>query len=104
MRLTWNYGRFGGEEHADFLARLSRFLEDALNQHKDGTMCIYTHGGPAGRLTLQLLGLPGDRFKEFGLNNACFHILKQEGDLWVVELRNEGSHLGTDASKARRRL
>ena len=98
----WNFGRFGGEEHVDFLARLSRFLADALREHKDGTICVYTHGGPAGRLTLQLLGLPGDRFKEFGLNNACFHILKREGDRWVVELKNEGGHLGADAAQARR--
>ncbi len=85
MISTWlgdyNQPPEGGETLQALSARVSAFLEEVKKKHDEQTILLVAHGGSLSELLRITLGLPFERRRVFGLDNASLSelILGEDG-------------------------
>jgi broad specificity phosphatase PhoE len=66
----------GGESIPQMARRVDRFTESVIAKYSrtGKTVCFYTHGGPIVAISLHLLGVPEERFRDWHPHNGCSHV------------------------------
>jgi probable phosphoglycerate mutase len=86
----------GGESARTFDARVRRATSALVEQLRDKTVMVFTHGGFVYAATLYLLGAPGLhelRAPWHPARNTALNVLVSDGGPWVLDRYNDAAHL-----------
>ena len=72
----------GGERTDDFVARVTRVLDEVADQHRGEAVLVISHGGAILATVPQLVGLPRTRGLGVTLPNGSPIELETDGDGW----------------------
>ena len=87
----------GGESLDDLSQRVSKFVNNRLDQHTDEeTLLIVAHTGVTRILICQLLGLETRYMRHFRLDLASLSIVETHQQGAIISLLNDTSHLRGD--------
>jgi broad specificity phosphatase PhoE len=84
----------GGEDSADILKRVRRFIKGVTERHSpDEDLLIVGHGGSMRALALCLLELTDESMWKLRMSNASVSIISNQSRGRVLELWNDTHHL-----------
>jgi broad specificity phosphatase PhoE len=87
----------GGETWNQMQERVFRKITEIVDRHSDGTVAVFTHGGPCKAAIMAALGLPPVQWRVWVASNASVHRLIHEGKsgrrLWKLGGFNDVAHL-----------
>ncbi len=86
----------GGESPRTFDERVRRATAALVEQYRDQTTMLFTHGGFVYAATLFLLGAPGIhdwRGNWAPARNTSLTVFVREGSHWVLDRYNDAAHL-----------
>ena len=84
----------GGEDSADILKRVQRFIAGVVERHSpDENLLIVGHGGSMRALALCLLELTDESMWKLRMSNASVSIISNQSRGRVLELWNDTHHL-----------
>lgn len=75
-------------------ARADRILDRCLDASVTGDVLVFSHGHLLRVLAARWLGLPADSGRMFALGTATLGVLGWDRESPVIEIWNEGCHLG----------
>mgnify|MGYP000244700882 CR=1 FL=1 len=89
-----DYAPPDGESKKTVINRANRFLGRVIRKHPDATVVVVTHGGVAGLILKDALGIdPGAR-TPFRVENCALHIIDtSDGAFWYIQTLNDMGHL-----------
>ena len=85
----------GGESAQDLANRLQPFVDD-INQSKEKTILVCTHGRTLRVLMCLLLNKPIAEMDTFEHQNTCLYHLQKNEDEYTLLKQNDISHLNTN--------
>ncbi len=89
----YNYVPPGGESWMQFEKRLIKTVDKVLDQNKDQTVVIVTHGGAIRALMPYLLNMPKEESFKYDPDNASITLFEYSNGTFVNVLVNDSSHL-----------
>lgn len=95
---AWQAGhdvaRGGGETFAALRGRVTEALWRLADHVGQGTVLVFTHGGPVRVAVAEALGLPpGGERRVLGVRNASLTVLQRRDGQWALRAFNEAGHL-----------
>lgn len=82
-----------GESLRDFSARSIAVIAKIVNQNKDQSVLVFTHGGVLDKLYRFITGLPISAPREFGIPNAGLNRIEVTLAGWQIRAWAETAHL-----------
>lgn len=82
-----------GESLRDFSARSIAVIAKIVNQNKDQSILVFTHGGVLDKLYRFITGLPISAPREFGIPNAGLNRIEVTLAGWQIRAWAETAHL-----------
>ena len=83
----------GGETIRETSIRMSRFVDETLQNHQDETTLVVGHGGSLRSLIVALLALPLEANWKFVMDNCALSLVHTYPNNAVLHLYNDTAHL-----------
>ena len=91
----------GGETDGELRSRIAAALETLTIKQPEGTVVVFTHGGPIRVAAAEVMGLPGGGHRRLvGVGNCSATVVQRDEDCWRLVAYNERGHLAVEPSDA----